>query len=427
MKLLIRSASVVSSRSTKLQDVYVADGKIVEPFPKEEADRVIDASGKFLLPGVIDVHVHFREPGGSEKEDWEHASRGAVMGGVTTVLEMPNTTPPTTTQKALDEKEKLVEGRSFVNYGFYAGATEDIQALEKMKGMVGIKLYMGSSTGDLLLDQPDYWEKVFRVAKAKDIPVVVHAENEARIQKNMKRPRTGEAMDYCHVRDSECAREAVEMALELRKKIGNRLHIAHVSSKAELELLHAFKDPKVTAEVTPHHLFFTMEDMEDAFLKMNPPLRTIMDVEALWRGLLDGTLTCIATDHAPHTREEKEQDVWTAPAGVPGVEFMLPLMLNAVDEEKLTLERLVLLMCENPAKTFGLTQKGKIMLGMDADMVLVDMSLRKTIEAKEVQSKCGWTPYEFFDLKGWPIMTIVNGEVVVEKGKLQSEPSGELV
>ncbi len=427
MKLLFQSASVVSSRTIKRQDVYVADGKIVEAFPKTEADRVIDASGKFLLPGVIDVHVHFREPGASHKEDWEHASRAALMGGVTTVLDMPNTDPPTINQKALDEKKALVKGRSYVNYGFYAGATQDLKSLQAMTGMVAVKLYMGSSTGGLLLEEPEYWEQVFRIAKAKDIPVVVHAESERRIHQNMKRPRTGEAMDYCHVRDSECAREALEAALELRKKIGNRLHVAHVSSKAELELLHVFRDPKVSAEVAPHHLFFTMEDMEDAFLKMNPPLRTIMDVEALWRGLLDGTLHCIATDHAPHTREEKALDVWEAPAGVPGVEFVLPLMLNAVSEGKLTLERLALLMCEQPAKIFGLSQKGKIMVGMDADFVLLDMDLRKTVDGRSVESKCGWTPYEYFDLKGWPVLAVVNGQVAMENRKLIGPAMGTLV
>lgn len=426
MKLIIQSASVVTSRNTKVRDVFVSDGKIVDAFPENEADQVMDGRGKFLLPGVIDPHVHFRDPGGIEKEDFETGSLAAAFGGVTTVLDMPNTDPPTISQKALDEKKKLVKGRSHVNYGFFVGATRDLDALKKMKGIAGIKLYMASSTGGLLLEEPEYWEEVFKIAKARDLPVVVHAEHEACIQKNMGR-KGEEASDYCRVRDSECARQAVELVLELRKKIGNRLHIAHLSTKSELELVKAYKNPKLSCEVAPHHLFFTMEDMEDAFLKMNPPLRTIMDVEALWRALLDGTVTCIATDHAPHTRQEKEQDVWEAPAGVPGVEFSLPLMLNAVDEGRLTLERVVALMCEGPAQIFGLKTKGALTVGMDADMVLVDMNLKKSVSAKNVHSKCGWTPYEYFILKGWPVVTVVNGDVVVEKGQLKAKAGGSAI
>lgn len=423
MKLILKSASVVTSRNTKVRDIFVEDGKIVEAFSEKEADQVIEASGKFLLPGVIDPHVHFRDPGGTQKEDFESGSLAAAYGGVTTVLDMPNTDPPTISQQSLDEKKKLVKGRSYVNYGFFAGATHDLDALKKMKGIAGIKLYMASSTGGLLLDEPEYWEEVFKIAKARDLLVVVHAEDEACIQKNMGR-KGEEPSDYCRVRDAECARQAVELALELRKKIGNRLHIAHLSTKSELELVKAHKNQKLSCEVAPHHLFFTMEDMEDAFLKMNPPLRTIMDVEALWRALLDGTVTCIATDHAPHTRKEKEQDVWEAPAGVPGVEFSLPLMLNAVDEGRLNLERVVALMCEGPAQTFGLKNKGFLSVGMDADMVLVDMNLKKSVSSKNVHSKCGWTPYEFFILKGWPVTTIVNGEVVIDKGQIMAKGVG---
>lgn len=417
MKLIIQNASVVSSRSSKVRDVYVDSGKIVDAFSVNEADRVIDGSGKFLIPGVIDPHVHFRDPGATQKEDFESGSLAAAFGGVTTVLDMPNTTPPTVSQKALEDKKFLVEGRSHVDYAFYAGATKDLDALKKMKGMVAIKLYMASSTGNLLVEEPEYWEEVFKIAKAKDVPVVVHAEYESCIQKNMGL-KGEEASDYARVRSSECARQAVEMALELRKKIGNRLHIAHLSSKSELELMREYRHPKLSCEVAPHHLFFTMEDMEDAFLKMNPPLRTFTDVEALWRALLDGTVTCIATDHAPHLREEKEQEVWAAPAGVPGVEFALPLMLNAVNEGKLSLERLVALMCEGPAQIFGLSQKGGIKVGMDADMVLVDMNLKKSVEADMVHSKCGWTPYEYFNLKGWPVTTVLRGVLVIERNNL---------
>jgi len=413
MKLIFKRATVVNSRNQKVQDIFVDGGKIVEAFDEKEADKVINAAGKFLLPGVIDPHVHFRTPGAPEKETWETGSRAAAMGGVTTVLDMPNTNPPTTNAAALAEKRALVKGKSFVNYGFFAGATEDVEALKGMKGVVGVKIYMASSTGDLLLDQPDVWEDVFKLAKAKNWPVVVHAEKESRI-------RAGQ-------RDCACAREATEAALDLRKRTGGRLHIAHLSCKSELDLLREYKDKNVTCEVTPHHLFFTMDDTEDGFLKMNPPLRTLMDLEALWRGLLDGTVSCIATDHAPHTRKDKDQDFEKAPAGVPGVEFSLPLMLNAVNESKWPLERLVLLMSEKPAEIFGLKGKGKVAVGYDADLVLVDMELTAEVESKNVQSKCGWTPYEYFNLKGWPVLTMVNGEVVMDKRKIVGKMVGEEV
>lgn len=410
MKILFKRATVVNSRCQKTQDVFVDGGKIVTAFPESEADKVINASGKFLLPGVIDPHVHFRTPGAPEKETWETGTRAAAMGGVTTVLDMPNTNPPTTNAAALKEKRDLVKGKSFVNYGFFAGATEDVEALKTMKGIVGVKLYMASTTGDLLLDQADAWEEVFAAAKKMNVPVVVHAEKESRI-------RAGQ-------RDCACAREATEAALDLRKRLGGRLHIAHLSCKSELDLLREYRDKNVTCEVTPHHLFFTMEDTEDGFLKMNPPLRTLVDLEALWRGLLDGMVSCIATDHAPHTRKEKEQDFDKAPAGVPGVEFSLPLMLNAVNEGKLPLERVALLMCEKPAEIFGLKGKGRVEVGYDADLVLVDMEMMAEIEAKNVQSKCGWTPYEYFNLKGWPVLTMVNGEVVMDKRKIVGEMVG---
>lgn len=414
MKIIFKRATVVSSRNQKVRDVFVENGKIVAAFDEKLADRVIDGTGKFLIPGVIDGHVHFREPGLSEKGDWDHESRAAAMGGVTTVFDMPNTVPATVNAKALEEKRAVVKGKSFVNYGFFAGASEDTSLLADMKGVVGVKIYMATSTGDLLVEQPSVWEEVFKLAKKKDWMVVVHAEKEARIRQGQ--------------RDCACAREATEAALQLQKKIGNRLHIAHVSCKSELDLIREYRSKNVTCEVAPHHLVFTMEDAEDAedgFLKMYPPLRTFIDVEALWRGLLDNTVSCIATDHAPHTRDEKMVSFEKAPAGVPGVEFSLPIMLNAIHEERLSLERVVYLMSEHPAEIFGLKTKGRVDEGFDADLVLVDLDKEHTIEAKDVQSKCGWTPYEYFKLKGWPVLTMVNGEVVMEKGKIVGKPQGK--
>lgn len=335
--------------------------------------------GKVWIPGVIDSHVHFRDPGAPEKEDWASGSAAALAGGVTTVLDMPNTNPATITVEALEAKRAVAKAKSKVAFGLFFGATRDnLDEIRKAENICGIKIYMGSSTGGLLLDDPAVWEEVFKIAKEKNVPVVVHAETEAMIQVGK--------------RDCECARVATEAAIALREKIGNRLHIAHLSCKAEVELVRAHKCPELTCEVTPHHLLFTAADQKGGFLKMNPPLRSQADQDALWEGLRDGTIDCIATDHAPHTFAEKQSS--EPPAGVPGVEFMLPLMLNAVNEGKLTLERLVELTSENPSRIFGVPVQGQ---------VLVDMNLEKTIRREDIKSKCGWSPYEGRTLKGWPI------------------------
>lgn len=335
--------------------------------------------GRFLLPGLIDAHVHFRDPGAPEKEDWASGSAAALAGGVTTVLDMPNTNPATITVEALEAKRAVAKAKSKVAFGLFFGATRDnLDEIRKAENICGIKIYMGSSTGGLLLDDPAVWEEVFKIAKEKNVPVVVHAETEAMIQAGK--------------RDCECARVATEAAIALREKVGNRLHIAHLSCKAEVELVRVHKCPELTCEVTPHHLLFTAADQKDSFLKMNPPLRSQADQDALWEALRDGTIDCIATDHAPHTFAEKQSS--EPPAGVPGVEFMLPLMLNAVNEGKLTLERLVELTSTNPSRIFGVPVQGQ---------VLVDMNLEKTIRREDIKSKCGWSPYEGRTLKGWPV------------------------
>ncbi len=369
----LKNVTVVSSQGRETRDISF-EGQA------GAADEVLDGTGKFLLPGAIDAHVHFRDPGSPEKEDWASGSAAALAGGVTMVLDMPNTNPATTTVEALEAKRAAAAAKSQVHFGLFFGATRDnLDEMRRVENICGIKIYMGSSTGNLLLDDPIVWEEVFKIAKEKDVPVVVHAETEAMIQAGK--------------RDCECARVATEAAIALREKVGNRLHIAHVSCKAELELIRAHKCPELTCEVTPHHLLFTAADVKDAFLKMNPPLRSQADQDALWEGMRDGTIDCIATDHAPHTKEEKQLSFAEAPAGVPGVEFMLPLMLNAVSEGKLTLEKLVALTSENPARIFGLHVMG---------WSLVDMNLEKIIQISDIRSKCGWSPYLGRTIKGWP-------------------------
>lgn len=366
----IKNITVVSAEGLEIRDV-VFEG------PSEQ----IDGTGKFLLPGLMDAHVHFRDPGAPEKEDWVSGSEAAFAGGITLVLDMPNTNPSTITTAALEAKRVVAQAKSKIDFGLFFGATHNnLDEIRKAEKICGIKIYMGSSTGDLLLDDPAIWEEVFKIAKEKNVPVVVHAETEAMI-------RSGN-------RDCECARVATETAIALREKIGNRLHIAHVTCAAEVELIRKHKSPELTCEVTPHHLLFTQEDVRDGFLKMNPPLRTKLDQEALWAGLKDGTIDCVATDHAPHTMEEKRSS--TPPAGVPGVEFVLPILLNAVSEGRLELSDLVRLMSLNPGRIFGVRPRG---------WTLVDMDKVKTIEQGDIRSRCAWSPYLGLTLKGWPLRT----------------------
>lgn len=380
MKIVFKNVTVVSAKGRDLKERFEVDSDSLGDGGE------IDATGKFLLPGLIDTHVHFRDPGFPDKEDWASGSAAALSGGIGTVLEMPNTNPPTITVEALEAKRAVAQAKSKVNFGLFFGATKDnMEEIRKAENICGIKIYMGSSTGNLLLDDPHDWEEVFKIAKEKNVPVVVHAETESMIKAGR--------------RDCECARVATEAAIALREKIGNRLHIAHLSCKAELDLVRAHKNENLSCEVAPHHLFFTEADRKDAFLKMNPPLRSAEDVAALWEALRDGTVDCIGTDHAPHTVAEKQAPFAQAPAGVPGVEFVLPLMLNAVNEGKLTLERVVELMSDGPARVFSWPVRG---------WVLVDLNLEKTIRHEDIKSKCGWSPYEGRTLKGWPVRVVVS-------------------
>jgi dihydroorotase len=365
--------------------------------------------GKFKLPGVIDCHVHFRDPGLAWKEDFASGSRAAAAGGVSMVLDMPNTKPAVLTRKVFAEKRVRAAAESVIPVGLFFGATDNFEELKTVlvrgeDGVIGFKVFMGSSTGKLLAGDEDL-RKIFEIARERDLPVVVHAEDEARIREGH--------------RDCECARIATEKAIAIRHEVGNRLHIAHLSCKPELDLVREYRraNPEaagdLTCEVAPHHLFFTQDDAKDSLLKMYPPLRRQEDVEALWEGTADGTVNCIATDHAPHTLEEKLGTLlpdggragvgWEdAPAGVPGVEFMLPLMLDAVNAGRFSLERLVTLVWDEPRRIFKLDEccGGSL---RDCEGLLVDMNVEKTITREMVKSKCGWSPYEGMTLRGWPV------------------------
>jgi len=409
--LIIRNARIAASDGTLTDgDVYCVDQRIekIAPGIETNADTEIDANGLTLLPGAIDPQVHFREPGNEYKEDLGTGSRAAVRGGVTSFLEMPNTSPSTTNQAALDEKLARAATKCVANYGFFIGATPDnLEALNTVSPACGIKIFMGSSTGSLLVNKKKDLENIFAHGERL---IAVHAEDEARINSRIAE-FTGRTDPEAHseIRDNECARLATELALELSKKYERRLHILHLSTKEEVAMLRADKPDWVTAEAIPNHLLLNVADYktQGAFVQMNPPIREQADNEALWSGLHDNVIDIIATDHAPHTLAEKKKPYPETPSGMPGVETSLPLMLTEMKKGRCTLAEILKWMCYGPAKCYRIPNKGKILEGWDADLTLVDLDNSRPVLNEEVFSKSGWSAYAGRELFGWPQYTVV--------------------
>lgn len=426
--LLIRNARIARPDGSTFEgDVACEDGRIarIEPAISAAAHETIDAAGKLLLPGVIDPQVHFREPGNVHKEDLSSGSRAAVRGGVTSFLEMPNTAPPTTTQAALDEKLALAAQKSVANYGFFIGATPDnLEALNTVTPACGIKIFMGSSTGSLLVNRPEDLERIF--ANGTRL-IAVHAEDETRI--NSRRAQFAGRTDpaaHSEIRDNETARLATQLALTLSKKYKRRLHILHLSTREEVAMLRADKPAWVTAEVIPNHLFLNTTDYArlGTLVQMNPPIRSPQDNAALWEGLHDGIIDFIATDHAPHTLEEKKRDYPNSPSGMPGVETSLPLMLTAMHNGLCTLAEIQKWMCYGPAEAYRIPNKGKILVGWDADLTLVDIGHVRPVRDEETFTKVRWSPWSGRELRGWPQYTIVNGEIAFDNGRIREQVRG---
>ena len=423
LSLLIRNATIARpDGSTFPADLACADGKIVriDNAILAPAEETIDAAGKLLLPGVIDPQVHFREPGKEYKEDLHSGSRAAARGGVTSFLEMPNTDPPTTDQRALDLKLARAAQKSVVNYGFFIGATpHNLNDLNSVTSVCGIKIFMGASTGSLLVNREQDLERIFAHGTRL---IAVHAEDEARIQSRTPQfaGRT-DAAAHSELRDNECALIATRLALSLSKKYHRRLHILHLSTHEEVALLRQDKPAWVTAEVIPNHLLLNINDYAEkgTLVQMNPPIRKSQDNAALWAGLHDGILDFIATDHAPHTLEEKLQGFPKAPAGMPGVETSLPLMLTQMQAGRCTLAEIQKWMCYGPAHSYGIANKGKILEGWDADLTLVDMDTIKPVRNTETFTKVKWSPYAGRELTGWPVYTIVGGNIVFDQGRIR--------
>jgi len=426
--LLIRNARIARPDGTTFEgDVACENGRIdrIAGSITAAARETIDAAGNLLLPGVIDPQVHFREPGNEYKEDLGSGSRAAVRGGVTSFLEMPNTAPPTTTQAALDKKLALAAQKSVANYGFFIGATPDnLEALNSVAPACGIKIFMGSSTGSLLVNRPEDLERIF--ANGTRL-IAVHAEDEARI--NARRAQFAGRTDpaaHSEIRDNETARLATELALTLSKKYQRRLHILHLSTREEVAMLRAGKPAWVTAEAIPNHLLLNTADYArlGTLVQMNPPIRTPADNAALWEGLHDGIIDFIATDHAPHTLEEKKRAYPNTPSGMPGVETSLPLMLTAMHGGRCTLAEIQKWMCSGPAEAYRIPNKGKLLEGWDADLALVDIEHTRPVRNEETFTKVRWSPWNGRELRGWPQYTIVNGEIAFDNGHIREQTRG---
>lgn len=429
--LLIKQAEILLPNGELFQgDVLCGNGKIIQIEPQittmPDNTQVVDAKGLTLLPGVIDPQVHFREPGLEYKEDLFTASCACARGGVTSFLEMPNTRPLTTTQAALDDKLQRAAQKSLVNYGFFIGATpEGLPDLLTANPVCGIKVFMGSMHGQLLMDDEVALEAIF--AKGTRL-IAVHAENQARI--NQRRQEFAGITDpaiHSQIQDNQAALEATQLALRLSRKYQRRLHILHLSTGEEAELLRQDKPAWVTAEVTPQHLVLNTNAYAEigTFAQMNPPLRSPQDNEILWQALRDGVIDFIATDHAPHTLEEKAKEYPNSPSGMPGVETSLAVMLTQAKQGKCTVAQVSHWMSTAVAQGYGIPQKGRIEVGYDADLVLVDLENYHPVLREELQTKCGWSPFEGWSLTGWAQVTIVGGEIVFNHGKLNLDIRGK--
>lgn len=428
--LLIRRANIILPNGEfMVGDVLTRDRTIVEVAPQISTatpTHEVDAHLLTLLPGVIDPQVHFREPGLEYKEDLFTASCACAKGGVTAFLEMPNTRPLTTTQETLDDKLQRASQKCLVNYGFFIGATsENLPDLQSAHPTCGIKIFMGSMHGQLLVDSETALEAIFSQGTRL---IAVHAEDQTRInQRRQEFAGITKVAIHSQIQDNQAALLATQQALRLSKKYQRRLHILHMSTAEEAELLRHDKPSWVTAEVTPQHLLLDTSayDKIGALAQMNPPLRSQNDNQVLWQALRDGIIDFIATDHAPHTLEEKAQPYPKSPSGMPGVETSLALMLTAAMQGKCTVAQVVNWMSTAVASAYGIKRKGAIAPGYDADLVLVDLNTYRPVLRSELLTKCGWSPFEGWNLTGWAHTTIVGGNIVYRNGTLCTDMRGQ--
>lgn len=419
-RLLIRNASIVFPDRIVTGNVLCGGGKIldVDASRTASADEVIEGQGKFLLPGVIDDQVHFREPGLTHKEDLATASAACAAGGVTSFLEMPNTKPSATTQALIEDKYQIASQKAIVNYGFYIGATaENVDDLKRASNVPGIKIFIGSSTGDLLVDSQDALERIFAETA---LPICAHCEDESTVRANSERIGTPTSVhDHSRIRDHQAAYIATKRAIDLAVRHKHRFHVLHVSTAGELPLIEN-QAPWITAEACLHHFLFSIDDYDrlGTLIQMNPSIKTKEDCQQIWLALHKDILQVIATDHAPHTMEEKQKAYPQSPSGLPAVENSLALMLDQANQGHCSLTQIAHWMSDAPARIWGMVGKGRIENGYDADLVLVDLNLRQTIQNEKQFTKCKWSPWHGVELQGWPTTTIVGGSVVFRDGMI---------
>ena len=438
MRILIKNAQIVNEGKIFKSDILIENdliAKISETIPEENIDKIIDAEGKFLIPGVIDDQVHFREPGLTHKGDIESESKAAIAGGTTSFIEQPNTVPNAVTQELLEEKYKIAAEKSYANYSFSMGGTNDnLEEVLKTnpRNVAAIKLFLGSSTGNMLVDNPETLENIFSKVK---MPICVHCEDESTIRKNTEiyKEQYGEdiPVKFHHlIRSEEACYLSSSKAVELARKTGARLHIYHLSTAKETELFRndiPLKEKKITAEVCVHHLHFTNSDYETkgSLIKWNPAVKTETDKNGLWEALLDDRIDVIATDHAPHTLEEKSNKYLKCPSGAPLVQHSLNVMLEYYKKGKISLEKIVEKMCHNPAILFEIEKRGFIKEGYKADLVLVDLNKEYTVSKENILYKCGWSPLENEIFHSEITHTFINGNLAYEKGRFSDEKFGE--
>lgn len=426
--LLIRGGICVTPSGVAAADIGVKDGRIaaIGALSHERAAELFEARALHVLPGIIDTHVHFREPGNLEKEDMETGSRAAVLGGVTAVFDMPNTNPPTTTRPLVEDKLKRAAARMFCDHAFYVGASpENIDALselEQLPGVAGVKAFLGSSTGSLLLDKEEMILAALRSGRRR---LAVHSEDEARLRARAKLAMPGVPRSHPVWRDVETARISTERVLGLARSVGRRLHVLHVTTAEELPLIAAARDIATLEAAVPHLTLAAPECYErlGTYAQINPPIRDARHRDALWQAMAEGLIDVVGSDHAPHTRADKNGIYPQTASGLTGVQTLATIMLDHVHAGRLSLERFVDVTSTGPARVFGIAGKGRITQGYDADFTIVDLRAKRRIENRSIASRCGWTPYDGIETTGWPVATILRGRVVMRDGAV-GDPQG---
>ena len=429
--LILKGGTVVNHDGQGRRDIGVTGGRIaaIGDLSAASAGQSIDCSGLHILPGVVDSQVHFREPGGEHKEDLETGSRAAVLGGVTTVFEMPNTDPLTTSEAALADKVRRATNRMHCDFAFWVGGTrenaKDVAELERLPGAAGIKVFMGASTGNLLVEDDEGVASILRNTRRR---AAFHSEDEYRLRERLGERVEGDPSSHPVWRDEIAALRCTERLVRIARSVRARIHVLHISTAEEIPFLQAHKDV-ATCEATPHHLTLSADDYArlGTLIQMNPPVRSARHREGVWQGIAHGVVDVLGSDHAPHTLEEKAKPYPASPSGMTGVQTLVPLMLDHVNAGRLTLERFVDLSSHGPNRIFGMARKGRIAAGYDADFTIVDLKRTETITNAQAGSKAGWTPYHGKQVTGWPVGTVVRGNRVMWEGEIVTPGQGQAV